>query len=58
VRLDGAMTAELVADFMADDTDEDVRVSSLAVRATDSSFEVLVRGEFGALLLTPRIKRG
>lgn len=48
------LIAELVADFLADDADEDVRVESLAVRTVDHRVEVLARGPFGALLLSPR----
>lgn len=54
----GDLVAELVADFIADDDDEDVRVESLAVRTRRvgkvETVEVLARGSFGAVLLTPR----
>ena len=57
VRVDGKIAAELVADFMADEADEDVRVSELSVRSLENDkFEVLVSGPFGALLLTPRVR--
>jgi hypothetical protein len=48
------LVAELVADFIADDDDEDVRVEALAVRKVDGALEVLASGPFGALLLSPR----
>lgn len=47
-------TAELVADFIADDADEDVRVESLSVRRAGKALEVLARGPFGGLLLQAR----
>ena len=56
----GDLVAELVADFIADDDDEDVRVESLAVRTrrvgTVEVVEVLASGSFGAVLLTPRAR--
>ncbi len=56
VRVGDQITAELVADFMADEDDEDVRVSELSVRTQHETVEVLVRGPFGALLLTSRAR--
>lgn len=56
VRVGDKITAELVADFMADEADEDVRVSELSVRTKVETVEVLVRGAFGALLLTSRAR--
>jgi hypothetical protein len=60
VRIAEKITAELVADFMADEADEDVRVTELTVRTLPKGdaelVEVLVRGPFGALLITPRTR--
>ncbi len=54
VRTGESLVAELVADFIADDVDEDVRVEALAVRVRGSAIEVLARGPFGVLVLSPR----
>lgn len=58
VRVSDRITAELVADFLADDADEDVRVNTLSVRIKRvgrvETFDVLASGAFGTLLLTPR----
>jgi hypothetical protein len=58
VRVGESVVAELVADFMADDADDDVRVESLSVRTRRvgrvEAVEVIARGPFGALLLTPK----
>jgi len=60
VRLNGHPTAELIADLMADETDEDVRITSLHVRArregAHEHVEVIVRGPFGAVQLRPRAR--
>ncbi|MBI2388680.1 MAG: hypothetical protein HYV09_03600 [Deltaproteobacteria bacterium] len=55
------LAPELVADLIADEVDEDVRITSLHVRTRregrDEIFEVLARGAFGAVLLTPRARK-
>lgn len=49
-----ALTAELIGDLMADEADEDVRITSLHVRSSGRSLEVIARGAFGAVSLRPR----
>lgn len=51
----GEAVAEIIGDLMADESDEDVRITSLHVR-TSPSLEVIAKGAFGAVSLKPRAR--
>lgn len=51
----GEAVAEIIGDLMADESDEDVRITSLHVR-TSPGLEVIAKGAFGAVSLKPRAR--